>query len=177
MSEKYTAPDLLQRFLTVTTPARMLGWWVVTVLVLVGAANIAVVLFPLRFGDANWEVAAFGELASSFAVPTLGATLLGFLATQRGAMGRLLLGAVWCAILGSIVTLGGLILALDIPVGSILTEPAFGSFSPGVRSPAVADGYWIALNPLAPGFHTLHLRGRVSGGVFETEVFYDIVVQ
>jgi hypothetical protein len=27
-----------------------------------------------------------------------------------------LLGSVWCALLGSIVTLGGLILALDIPV-------------------------------------------------------------
>ena len=112
----YTAPDLLQRGPAVTAPARMVGWSVVTVLVLVGAANIAVVLFPPRFGDANWEVAAFGELASSFAVPTLGATLLGFLATQRGATGPLLLGAVWCAILGSIVTLGGLILALDIPV-------------------------------------------------------------
>ena len=99
-----------------TAPARMLGWWVVSVLVLVSAANIGVVLFPLRFGDANWEVAAFGELAASFAVPTLGAALLGFLATQRGATKRLLLGAVWCAILGSIVTLGGLILALDIPV-------------------------------------------------------------
>jgi hypothetical protein len=100
----------------VSSRAQRLSWWIVLALVLAGAVNVGIVLLPLRFGDANWEVAAFGELASSYAVPTLGAALLGFLAVQRLATKTVLLGSVWCALLGSIVTLGGLILALDIPV-------------------------------------------------------------
>jgi hypothetical protein len=100
----------------VSDQAHRLSWLIVLALVLVGAINVGIVLVPLRFGDANWEVAAFGELASSYAVPTLGAALLGFLAVQRFAVKTVLLGSVWCALLGSIVTLGGLILALDIPV-------------------------------------------------------------
>jgi hypothetical protein len=96
--------------------ARMLGWVLVVALVLVGVVNVAVVLFPPQLGEANWEVAAFGELAGSFAVPALGATLLGFVAIQRGAPAVVLLGAFWSAVLASVVTLGGLFLALDIPV-------------------------------------------------------------
>ena len=94
----------------------MLGWAVVLALLLVGAVNVAVVVFPVELGNANWEVAAFGELASSFAVPTLGATLLGFAAVQRGAASGVLFAALWSFILGGVVTLGAALLVLDIPV-------------------------------------------------------------
>jgi hypothetical protein len=67
--------------------------------------------------------------------------------------------------------------ALDIPIGSIFTEPAFGGFAPGVRNPAVADGFWILMQPLSPGQHTIYIRGRAGPGGFETEVTYNITVQ
>jgi hypothetical protein len=99
-----------------TKHATMLGWTVAIAFVIVGAINVAVVLFPIQLGDTNWEVAAFGELASSFAVPTLGVVLLGFVAGQRGAAGVVLLVSLWSALLATIVTFGGAFLALDIPV-------------------------------------------------------------
>jgi hypothetical protein len=43
---------------------------------------------------------------------------------------------------------------LRIPDPSLLTDLGFSS---GDRSPAVADGYFLFLKPLAPGEHTLNL--------------------
>lgn len=99
-----------------TKPATMLGWAIAIAFLLVGAVRVGVVLFPVQLGDTNWEVAAFGELASIYAVPTLGPVLLGFVAAQRGVPGGALFASLYSALLAVVVTLGGAFLALDVPV-------------------------------------------------------------
>ncbi len=64
---------------------------------------------------------------------------------------------------------------LDIPALSIFTESIFGGYAPGVRT-AMGDGYWIFLEPLSPGTHTIHLHGGIVGD-FDTEALYHITVE
>ena len=50
---------------------------------------------------------------------------------------------------------------------------------PAGPTPAVADGYWLFLEPLPPGQHTLTLRGVIAtpgGEPFESEVTYLLTV-
>lgn len=61
---------------------------------------------------------------------------------------------------------------LTIAPGSILNE--FG-YAPGVRSPAVSDGYWVLVRPLERGQHTITFRGTSPG--FTTSVHYRLVVR
>jgi tellurite resistance protein TehA-like permease len=86
------------------------------VFAVVGAVNLGTALIPLKMGDTNWEVAAFGEMASSLALPTLGAVLLGFTATRQRRAGVVLTIAVWLALLGTLAGFGAVILGLDIPL-------------------------------------------------------------
>ena len=51
--------------------------------------------------------------------------------------------------------------AFVIPEGSVLT--AFGLAS-GERFPAVADGYWIMLEGLRSGEHTIHIFAQDING-------------
>ena len=82
----------------------------------IGAVNLGTALLPLRIGDTNWEVAAFGEAAASMAIPTLGAVLVGFTAIQQDRPGVVLTIAIWLAVLGTLAGFGSVILGLDIPL-------------------------------------------------------------
>lgn len=62
---------------------------------------------------------------------------------------------------------------LLIRPGSLLNE--FG-YDPGLRFPAVSDGYWVLVQPLPRGRHTISFRG-MSGGGFETAVNYVLNVR
>ena len=54
---------------------------------------------------------------------------------------------------------------LVIPENNIYGVPS-GSY------PSVSDGYWVALNPLTPGNHTLHFETRSVGtGAYDGQVF------
>lgn len=86
------------------------------VFAVVGAVNIGTALIPPKLGDTNWEVAAFGEIAASLAVPTLGAVLVGFMAIRQRLPGVVLVIAIWLALLGTVVGFAGVILGLDIPL-------------------------------------------------------------
>jgi hypothetical protein len=86
------------------------------VFAVVGAVNLGTALIPMRLGDTNWEVAAFGELAISLAVPTLGAVLLGFTAVRQRRPGVVLSIAIWLVLLGTLAAFGAVILGLDIPL-------------------------------------------------------------
>jgi len=58
-------------------------------------------------------------------------------------------------------------------------ENVFG-LPPGVFEPAIADGFYLMLEPLCPGKHTLHFRGRIGPAAdptFELEVTYDLTVE
>jgi hypothetical protein len=82
----------------------------------VGTVNLCTALIPLKLGDTNWEVAAFGEVAASMAIPTLGAVLVGFTAIRQQRPGVVLSIAIWLALLGTLAGFGGVILGLDIPL-------------------------------------------------------------
>ncbi len=47
---------------------------------------------------------------------------------------------------------------------------------PNEPSPSVADGYWVMLNPLRPGVHTISYGGAAPAFDFETAAIYIIKV-
>jgi len=63
------------------------------------------------------------------------------------------------------------VLSLDLAPDNLLGAPA------GTYEPAVADGYYVRLSPLAPGPHVIHLKGVSADGTFTTEVIYSLYVQ
>jgi hypothetical protein len=60
---------------------------------------------------------------------------------------------------------------LNSLAGSILTD--FG-YAPGIREIAIANGYWIRLDPLPPGLHTIHFTLNAPG--FSLDAIYHLRV-
>jgi hypothetical protein len=46
----------------------------------------------------------------------------------------------------------------------------------GTYTPAVSNGYWIMLNPLPPGTHTIHFDGVQAGGFSIGGITYTLIV-
>ncbi len=44
----------------------------------------------------------------------------------------------------------------------------------GIYSPSVSDGYWLALDPMKPGSHTIHFHGESQGST--VDVTYNLTV-
>ena len=62
--------------------------------------------------------------------------------------------------------------------GPLPTDNLFGdpvNFPAGLTSPSVADGYYLMLEPLPPGPHTLHFSGGVPG--FALDITYHLNVR
>lgn len=66
-----------------------------------------------------------------------------------------------------------------------VTSPVFEFFAPaaavfgipeGLHGPDVADGYWLLLDPLPKGTHTIHIKGTNSDSSFTTEVTYTLTM-
>jgi hypothetical protein len=53
------------------------------------------------------------------------------------------------------------VFAFTLPDGNVFGTPA------GTYSPNVADGYFVMLEPLKPGEHSIHSRAVFTGGLFE----------
>jgi len=47
----------------------------------------------------------------------------------------------------------------------------------GYNDQGVAEGYWILLNPLPAGQHTIHLHGEIPDWAFTVDVTYHLTVQ
>ena len=60
----------------------------------------------------------------------------------------------------------------NIPVGSI-ADTDFG-YDPGRRMISIADGYWVMLDPLPRGPHTIHFTSNAPG--FSLDVTYHLTV-
>jgi hypothetical protein len=45
-----------------------------------------------------------------------------------------------------------------------------------VVAPAASDGYWLEINPLGPGVHTVNFGATNSNGTFSLDVTYTITV-
>ncbi len=61
---------------------------------------------------------------------------------------------------------------LDLPPGSIAVTD-FG-YAPGVRELSISDGYWVMLDPLPPGSHTIRFTAAAPG--FSLDVTYHLTV-
>ena len=59
-----------------------------------------------------------------------------------------------------------------LPAGNLFGDPV--DFPAGLTSPSVSDGYYLMLEPLLPGSHTLHFTGGVPG--FELDITYHLTV-
>jgi len=86
-----------------------------------GIGFIAATIWPMSLGDANWEVAAFGEAAQFGAVPLIGAALLGGWGAAEGRRVAVLASAVICAVAVGLYGLGVVVLALDVPLVRAVT--------------------------------------------------------
>lgn len=93
-----------------------LAWLTAIALIVAGLAGVANTVIPLNLGDANWEVAAFGELGGTLAPTTIGVVLLGLVGAQRRKASATLTAAVLAAVVGGLASLGALILLLDVPL-------------------------------------------------------------
>ena len=59
--------------------------------------------------------------------------------------------------------------AIRLPEGNIYGAPA------GTYAPAVDEGYYVLLEPLSPGSHTIHFSGSLPG--FSLDVTYYVTVE
>jgi hypothetical protein len=67
-------------------------------------------------------------------------------------------------------------LPFHIMPNSLLTDVF--EYQAGIRDISVSDGYWVMLNPLPPGKHTLHFTSAYSNANedFMLDVTYDLTV-
>jgi hypothetical protein len=61
----------------------------------------------------------------------------------------------------------------SLPFGPLLADFGYGP-DPDPRGPAVADGYWILVSPLARGDHEIHITSSAPG--FTLDVTYLVTV-
>ena len=63
---------------------------------------------------------------------------------------------------------------VNLKAGGIATTD-FG-YAPGIRKIAVSDGYWVMLDPLPEGEHTLHFTATQTATGFALDVTYHLTV-
>jgi len=61
-----------------------------------------------------------------------------------------------------------------LPDDDFFTAVGEGPFAPGSYYPAVDDGYYVMLQPLPMGHHTVHFHG--ASGTFVLDITYHIYV-
>jgi len=67
--------------------------------------------------------------------------------------------------------------AISFPADNIFnTACAPGTFPAGTYSPAVDDGFYVLLEPLKVGRHTLHIHGEIPSIRFVLDVTYNLKV-
>ena len=66
------------------------------------------------------------------------------------------------------------VFTVQLPKGNVYE--AFG-VPQGAYRPGVSDGYFLLVEPLSPGMHTIYFKGVSNGGGFTTEVTYTLTVQ
>lgn len=66
-------------------------------------------------------------------------------------------------------------LPLNLKPGTLATEADGFGLAPGIRKIAISDGYWLMLDPLKPGTHTLHITSASAAG-FNLDVTYHLTV-
>jgi hypothetical protein len=83
-----------------------------TALTLGGLVNVAMLLWPLGIGSPDWELAAFGELAVTWAVVGLGCAALIVSASRRSAA----VAATVLLMVGALAVIGAVMGLLNVPL-------------------------------------------------------------
>jgi hypothetical protein len=72
------------------------------------------------------------------------------------------------------------VFAVALPVDNVFNAPCvaanLGTVPAGIYSPGVDDGYYVLLNPLRPGSHTLHFHAENPSQGFTLDVTYNLTV-
>jgi hypothetical protein len=70
------------------------------------------------------------------------------------------------------------VFAVALPEENVFDSPCaqFGGVPAGIYSPAAGDGFYVLLDPLPVGPHTLHFHAKIPPKKFEEDVTYNITV-
>ena len=63
-----------------------------------------------------------------------------------------------------------------VPEENVFDAPCLGNAPAGIYSPAVDDGFYVRLNPLQIGNHTLHFHAENPSQGFTLDVTYNLTV-
>lgn len=69
-----------------------------------------------------------------------------------------------------------MVFMVEIPADDIFGYVNAG-LEPGTHGPCVDDGYYVMLEPLKPGFHTLHFSATLTDSGFSLDVTYHLTVE
>ncbi len=65
---------------------------------------------------------------------------------------------------------------VSMPPDNVYVSLGITPCDPGVYSPAVDDGYYVHINPLEAGSHTLHMHAELPDSGFVLDVTYNLTV-
>lgn len=82
----------------------------------VGLIQVAVVMLPMQLGVPEWELAAFGELSSSFGSAAIGVAILGWFALSGRGIGMAAAAMGGSIFFGVVTVLGLLTVGLNLPM-------------------------------------------------------------
>ena len=68
------------------------------------------------------------------------------------------------------------VFAVPLPADNVFVAPCNGDSPTGVYSPAVDDGYYVAVDPMKPGNHTLHFEAQYQGATVQDTTYALTVV-
>ena len=106
---------VLKRDGVVAYPAGMV--WVVGLgLTVGGLCGTVLALWPFGVGDPNWELAAFGEVAATLALPGIGLAVLMVAAVRSRNRAKAVGVAVGLVTLGLLAVVGMLLVVLNVPI-------------------------------------------------------------
>lgn len=144
---------------------RKIGWLLAVALLAVGGATLFEALFPLRPGDADWEVGAIGQAVSSaavFAIGWAGLSWLSLTSTKLNWLARTM-GFVGVG-LAVVAAFGAILVASNIPLvwnaakasGSLVQAAAYKTAA--LKAASLAGLYAIFLL----GFSAMVLRNSFT---------------
>jgi hypothetical protein len=85
-------------------------------LTLAGLTNVSLVLWPLGLGSPDWELAAFGELASTWALVGIGCAVLIVASVRSKSRRPAAVSAIVLLLMGALAVGGAAMVLLNVPL-------------------------------------------------------------
>ena len=137
--------------------------WIGLGLGLVAYADLSLLLYPLRFGNAEWEFGTFSRLFDSMPLATV-ATMLFFAGSvARGSRWATRGVGLWSAVVGLLLVVALLLYALNIPLAlRAVTNPVAASGLKKAIVKSLIQGPVYATLFFGMGFFGWRIAGRVK---------------